>query len=106
MCDFQVKVTEILECPVCRRMPRQVPVMCCTAGHIVCQSCVDEDVSDCPQCREQLFCTNTVVGQLISIAVHRCSYDYLGCPVGLSMDEIVEHEKVCPERTVKCIFRY
>ena len=75
------------------------------AGHIVCDHCVEADVIDCPQCREQMFCTNTVAGQLASICVHPCSYDYLGCPVGLNMDEIEAHEKICPERTVKCIFR-
>ena len=106
MCDFQIKVTEILECPICNRMPRTLPVMSCSAGHIVCDSCMDEDVVDCPQCRARIHCTNTLAGQLVSIAVHSCSFRYLGCNVGLNIDEIASHEKVCPERTTKCIFRY
>ena len=106
MCDFHLKVTEIIECPICMRMPRELPVVGCSSGHIVCQSCIDEDVRDCPLCREQLYCTNTIVGHLISIATHPCSYNYLGCPVGLAFDEIADHEKTCPERTVRCIFRY
>ena len=105
MCDFQIKVTQILECPICFRMPRELPVYGCSSGHIVCQSCMDEEVTDCPQCREQIYCTNTIAGQLISIAVHSCSYDYLGCPVGLDMEEIKDHEKICPERTIRCIMR-
>ena len=75
-------------------------------GHIVCDHCVlNEDVTDCPQCREFMFCTNTLAGQLVSICMHACSFSYLGCPEGRAIDEIDEHERVCPERTIRCIFR-
>ena len=107
MCDFQIQVHSILECPICLRLPRSLPVLSCTSGHIICDYCaIDEDVTDCPQCREQMYCTNTLAGQIASICIHPCSYNFLGCPVGMSMDEIESHEKVCPERTIKCIFKY
>ena len=31
------KLEESLECPVCYKIPRNVPISCCEAGHIVCQ---------------------------------------------------------------------
>ena len=105
MSDLASQLYRILECPVCNKLPRTLPVVCCGAGHIICEECRCH-TSLCPLCRGSLvFSTNTVAGQICTILQHSCRYKSIGCPITSSVDKIAEHELRCPERTIICAFR-
>ena len=92
-----------LECPVCFMIPREVPIPCCTAGHIVCKPCRSK-VRDCPTCRGRFYSnTSSVVAALIHQVNHSCKN--VGCDVKMRLDDIVKHEKNCPERSVSCPYQ-
>jgi len=96
------KIEESLQCPVCYKIPRKLPIPCCGAGHIVCQPCRSR-VTHCPTCRGKMKSnTNTVVGDLIMLVFHKCKFSSLGCDVKMKLEDIAEHEKDCPERTARC----
>ena len=93
----------LVKCPVCDLIPRKLPINCCANGHIICSEC-RPSVMFCPLCRSSLFSnyTNTVAGSLAELCSHACRYAVFGCKTTLKMDEIVEHETSCEERTVSC----
>ena len=100
--DPMVQVEESLECPVCYRIPRELPIPSCVAGHIVCQPCRSK-VTECPTCRGK-FNSNTsnLAAKLILVASHKCKFNFYGCEMKMKLEEIIQHEKVCPERTIYC----
>lgn len=96
------KLEESLECPVCYKIPRDLPIPCCVAGHIVCQPCRSR-VTDCPTCRGRLESnTSSLAASQIMLVNHKCKFSFFGCDVKMKLDGIVVHEKSCPERTVIC----
>ena len=44
---------EDLECPVCLKIPKDIPIYQCTAGHIHCKDC-HPSLRRCPICRIEL----------------------------------------------------
>ena len=104
MATYQTKIEDIIECPVCYRLPRDLPIPSCAGGHIVCQQC-REKMSNCPTCRRPINCTNTLIGYIANISSHKCSFFVFGCKEKFNMIEVKQHEKVCPERTIKCPYR-
>lgn len=104
MATFQTKVEDCIECPVCFNIPRSLPIPSCRAGHVVCRPCSTR-MSHCPICRHSLNYVNTIVGYLVQIVLHKCSYRVFGCNVVTSMHDIIEHELGCTERIVQCPFR-
>ena len=65
-------------------------------------------MTTCPTCRvpypppDQAI-TNTFAGQLIDkYPGHKCKFSEYGCGVKMTLSDIVEHERTCAERTVKC----
>ena len=104
MASYSEKITEILECPCCYKIPRDIPVRSCQSGHIICSSC-EKQVGSCPTCRQPLDCTNTIASKIASISEHKCQFEIFGCQVQNLFDDIVKHEKVCVERIVMCPFQ-
>ena len=92
-----------LECPVCLSLPRDLPIPSCPSGHFVCRPC-KVHVIDCPICRQPMPAnmTNSVVGALIEQVLHGCKYSDQGCEVKMMLNDLVTHEKQCPDRTFKC----
>ena len=92
-----------LECPVCLLIPREGPVGACPVGHIVCKNC-HENVETCPTCRRQMLKdgTNTIVNKMIEEVPHPCKYRHFGCETKQRLNELVDHESKCPERTIEC----
>jgi len=93
-----------LKCPVCLLIPRELPIPCCSNGHIVCRPC-REHVTSCPTCRQPMpeNMINSVVGALIDQTIkHKCKYNDQGCEVKMMLKDLSAHEKRCPDRTVKC----
>ena len=102
MTESLSKVEESLECPVCYKIPRDLPIPCCEAGHIVCQDC-RRRVTHCPTCRGKLQSnTSSLAGSLIMLVEHKCRFSFFGCEVKTKLEDIVDHEKICLERTVLC----
>merc|ERR1719188_1852575 len=63
----------------------------------------------CPTCRVQYYSKNvkiavpnSLASSLIETVLHKCKFSQYHCNVEMRLDEIVNHEKKCPERTVKC----
>ena len=95
-----------LECPVCLIIPREVPVPCCSAGHIICKEC-RKKVTSCPTCRipynnVNIPITSSLASSLIGTILHKCKFSHFGCNVKMKLNDIVNHEAKCSERTVKC----
>ena len=73
---------DLLECPVCLRVPRSSPIYQCARGHVVCSEC-RPNVTTCPQCRDPL------VGNIRSLISEKmleklpcvCKYTDQGCNV-------------------------
>ena len=97
------KLEESLECPVCYKIPRNLPISCCEAGHIVCQSCRSR-VTSCPTCRGSLDSNliNSLAGNQIMFVDHKCKFSFYGCEIKMKLEQIVVHEETCLERTVTC----
>ena len=105
MDEFKTKVAEILACPICFRIPRDHPVTSCSSGHIVCEGCRNR-LTFCPICRGSVhYCTNTIAGYLIDLVEHNCKYSTFGCEESSNISRIADHEKICPHRTIRCVFR-
>ena len=101
---YEREVGDILECPCCYKIPREIPIVSCRSGHIICRECRKE-VTNCPTCRGILDCTNTIASNIASISIHKCTYEVYGCGKMGRMIQIKSHEEICPERTVVCPFR-
>ena len=100
--NLLTKIEASLECPICFTIPRDTPVPCCEAGHIVCKPCRLK-IEKCPICRRDFGNnTSTLASSQIALMDHRCKYSVFGCKVRQSLEKIVEHEKTCPDRTVIC----
>ena len=95
---------EVLECPVCFEVPRGGPIYGCPNGHHLCQSC-SKRIHTCPVCKDtNLKCRNVLAEKMIEVALKdvpiKCKF--VGCAVQSIIDEISEHEKLCPFRIVAC----
>ena len=55
--DVGIKSTEDLredlECPVCLKIPTDIPIYQCDSGHIHCKDCHTK-IRECPICRKRL----------------------------------------------------
>ena len=98
-------IREDLQCPVCLKIPRTTPIFQCEQGHILCNTCHPR-LHDCPVCRRPLRNTRClVVEKIISKLPLRCINFNEGCDEPQALpDKIIEHEKDCNYRSVKCVF--
>jgi len=94
----------ILECPVCRKVPRKGPVYQCESGHCVCTDCYSQ-LTQCPVCRIHLGLTrNRIFEQLLPMLPHACKFEVYGCGREESTTALESHEKECPYRLVRCFW--
>ena len=96
-------IREDLECPVCLKTPRTTPIYQCEQGHIHCKTCHPR-LQKCPVCRGPIGNTrNLVAEKIISKLPVQCAN--FGCQETRALpDQIIEHEKYCEFRMVKCFF--
>jgi hypothetical protein len=93
----------LLECPVCLRVPRKAPIFQCTRGHIVCGEC-KPNVRTCPQCRIPMDNIRSLVSEkVLEQLPTSCKYADHGCQVERMREVLVEHEKHCQNRLVNCV---
>ena len=98
-------IREDLECPICFKIPRTTPIYQCEQGHIHCKTCHSR-LQNCPVCRGPIGNTrNLVVEKIISKLPVKCINFENGCQEPQALpDQIIEHEKYCEFRMVKCFF--
>ena len=98
-------IREDLECPICFKIPRTTPIYQCEQGHIHCKTCHTR-LRNCPICRGPIGNTrNLVVEKIISKPPVKCANFEKGCQEPQALpDQIIEHEKYCEFRMVKCFF--
>jgi len=90
-------------CPVCKQVPRSVPIPVCPNGHIICQPCLLQlETRDCPTCRTPILPNqfSVVAAGVASKLPHACKFP--GCEVKLALDKIKLHELNCRLRPVQC----
>ena len=91
---------EELECPVCYKIPTSTPIFQCDQGHIHCKLCHPK-LQFCPICRIHLAETRALLAEkLLARLTMKCSNDH--CNEMLIGEKMVEHEKVCQFRSVRC----
>jgi len=92
------QMKEKVECPVCMEIPRSGPVPVCPNGHFVCQNC---RADFCHTCRTNMGNGKSLLAStLLENIDHRCKF--MGCDVALALNEIQDHETICPNREVTC----
>jgi len=92
------KVKEKIECPVCLDIPRKSPVPVCPNGHFVCEKCKTDS---CPSCRVGMGQGKSLLAATILEHIdHQCNFT--DCDQSFPTGDLVEHEAICPHRTVTC----
>jgi len=100
--QLESELESVVECPVCYNIPRDLPIPCCPAGHIMCSPCRLR-VLHCPTCRRQLEDnTSSLAAALIEKVKHKCLYWDFGCRHRDFLVGLVRHEEVCQDRTILC----
>eukprot|EP00088_Acartia_fossae_P053400 TRINITY_DN6079_c0_g1_i1.p1 TRINITY_DN6079_c0_g1~~TRINITY_DN6079_c0_g1_i1.p1 ORF type:complete len:377 (+),score=71.29 TRINITY_DN6079_c0_g1_i1:227-1357(+) len=94
---------DLLECPVCLRVPRKTPIYQCARGHVVCSEC-KPNVNTCPQCRDVLGNIRSLVSEkVLEKLPSPCKYSDSGCQIEVMRSELPSHEKQCKYRLVNCV---
>jgi hypothetical protein len=94
---------DVLECPVCLRIPRSAPIFQCERGHVVCSECHPKLVT-CPVCRLPLGKTRSLISEkVLSRLPTLCAFSDHGCTVELMKADLEAHEKECLFRLVRCV---
>ena len=75
------KLQNLIECPVCLKVPKSLRIYQCENGHIICEFCNDR-VKECPTCRARKPEIRALVAEkLIETAELslNCAFDSYGC---------------------------
>ena len=63
--EFEEYVKSLLECPVCMKPIKSVPIHQCNNGHLVCKDCIPK-CENCPICRnDSAIGRNLIFEQII-----------------------------------------
>ena len=101
--EMDDELIEVLECPVCLKMPRQTPVYQCENGHCICSECYVK-LTNCPICRKALGkIRNLVFERLLKKMSHKCKFVEYGCTFEDTMKPLECHELDCQYRLVNCV---
>jgi len=94
---------DLLECPVCLRVPRTTPIYQCARGHVVCSECKPK-VTTCPQCRDVLGNIRSLVSEkVLEKLPASCKYVDNGCEIEVMRNLLAGHESSCDYRLVNCV---
>ena len=91
-CTSTSNFNDVLECPVCLKIPNSLPVFQCKAGHIACNDCHPR-MKKCPICRMVLGKIRSRLAEaLISRLPSICQFE--GCSMQFMQDELKEHANI------------
>jgi len=100
---------QTLTCPVCLSVPKDSPIYNCARGHIICKYCraTLTSPSICPTCRISVeeWGQSLIAEQIIANIPQTCKYEELGCSFEGLLEDLTEHESICPLRYVHCPYR-
>jgi len=97
------ELKDLLECPVCIRVPRASPIFQCARGHVVCSDC-RPNVSTCPQCRDPMGNIRSLVSEkMLEKLPCVCKFSDNGCQVELLRSQLPQHERNCTYRLINCV---
>ena len=57
-------VQKVLECPVCKTVPRSPPIYQCENGHMLCSNCRIR-VQTCPTCRVEMGSIRNLIAEKV-----------------------------------------
>ncbi len=98
------EVNDILECPVCRQVPRTPPLFQCEHAHLICSECRPK-LKKCPVCRGRLIKTRAVLAEKFLERLPKlCKWSEYGCKRKSAMGCLRAHEIECTFRLVQCLF--
>jgi len=97
------KMKEVMECPVCLKLPRKGPIFQCGRGHCVCSICRPK-LAKCPLCEGAFIETrNLIFEKLLAIPMkHACKFADYGCQFEETIMPLEHHERECRYRLVSC----
>lgn len=101
--DLLASIEEEVTCPVCKQVPRIIPIPVCPNGHIICQPClVKLENLMCTTCRVAILPNkfSVVAAGVASKLPHVCRFQ--GCKVKMNLSKIKIHELNCKTRHVEC----
>lgn len=101
------EMKEVLECPVCLKVPRRGNVYQCKRGHSICSGC-HPHLTMCPICRVAMSkspARNFAMEKLLSKVTHACKFADHGCIFEEAFGPLESHEQDCEFRLVNCISR-
>ena len=104
MAESICNVEDSLRCTICYKISRvQLPIQHCESGHIICQTCKIR-VKSCPSSCSKSSASSSSSPEDNQMVGHKCKFSALGCEVIMNLDDddIVLHEKNCPERIITC----
>lgn len=92
------KLKELLECPVCLKLPRKAPIYQCKGGHCLCKDCHGR-LTECPLCkRPRGEIRNLVFEQCLTMMSHECKFADYGCLFEDIIEALECHEQDCRYR--------
>ena len=100
------KIEDIVQCSICKDIPREGQMKQCKNGHLACESCMGNDnLNSCGVCREPLGNKRIrALGmeQLIEVADLELSCKHPNCEFKAPKRDLISHEKKCEKRLVWC----
>jgi len=96
---------DLVECPVCFKVPRKFPVIQCQNGHFFCSDCRSRLRKSCPTCRVVLGPEDirSVLAEKIIVGLTLpCQFQTYGCKKVNKVEKLQRHEKICVHRVVNC----
>lgn len=98
------ELKEDLECPVCKTIPRTIPIYQCVQGHSHCKACHPK-LQHCPVCRSAIGNIRALMTEKVIAKLPRTCKNYkIGCRQSeLIPRKMLEHEKVCQYRPIECV---
>ena len=104
-CKQRRLLEDTLKCPVCFQLPKELPVLCCPNGHIVCSPCNEQMKKrgnlNCSTCKVPMEGGRSLVAQnLIENMDHACGFN--GCGEMVHFKKYKDHQRSCDRRPVCC----
>jgi len=105
---FSRIINNNLKCVKCGNLPRNLPVMICSANHIACLSCYQSlfGTIKCvaAKCNQKMleYQNTPLISDLLVSVDRRCTYCDNGCSVQTTIEELLLHESSCVFQDVNC----